>query len=116
MHQGTGTGLTARTIGEAAGEETVQLTSAQIPAHTHTATANCVSGAGNTNVPTGKVWAKDPGAANTIYSSTAANATLASGAVTVAANTGGGQAHDNMPPFLVVNFCIAQFGIFPARS
>lgn len=39
MHQGTGTGLTARTIGQAGGTEAVILTEAQIPAHNHVALA-----------------------------------------------------------------------------
>jgi microcystin-dependent protein len=97
------------TIGETAGAESVTLTTSQLPAHTHT--VDCNKNAGTKASPTGDLWAAD-GAGNTPYSSAGGTA-LAGGAI---AATGGSQPHTNVSPMLVVNFCIALQGIFPARN
>lgn len=99
-------------LGQKSGAETVTLTAAQIAAHTHTAKAS--STAVNIGNPTGHVLgAADPG--QTEYRDPeAANMTaLRSGTVT---NAGGGQAHDNMQPYLTLAFVIALQGLFPSRN
>jgi len=111
MHYGSGAGLSPRLIGEAAGQESVSLTEAQLPAHTHKARASSLKG--NTNSPVGRVWSKDAGVQSATYTSNAADADMAAGAI---APAGGGQPHNNMPPYLAVNFVIALQGIFPARD
>jgi microcystin-dependent protein len=108
IHQGDGAGLSPYVIGENGGAETVTLTVAQIPAHTHSAQASS-AGSGSSD-PTNNFWASSPAAKQ--YSP-ATNAQMASGAM---GQTGGNQPHDNMLPFLVVNFIIALFGIFPSRN
>ena len=111
MHYGSGAGLSPRLIGEAAGQEAVSLTEAQLPAHTHKARASSLKG--NTNSPVGRVWSKDAGVQSATYTSNAADADMAAGAI---APAGGGQPHNNMPPDLAVNFVIALQGIYPARD
>ena len=94
------------------GTETVTLSSAEMPAHTHVTKANSSEGdnaspAGDnlSATPAGELLYNDPGAA----SMTA----LRAGTVT---NAGGGQAHDNMQPYLALNFCIALQGLYPSRN
>lgn len=108
IHQGEGAGLSPYVIGENGGAETVTLTVAQIPAHTHTAQAS--SADSGSSDPTNNFWASSPA---TKQYSPGTNAQMKSGAM---GQTGGNQPHDNMLPFLVVNFIIALFGIFPSRN
>lgn len=111
LHMGTGAGLSNRTIGQRGGEETVTLTLNQIPGHSHAARA--YSGGGGTDSPQNAVWAKEETVGALPYSTTSPNTTMSSNAI---GNTGGTQAHDNMQPFLTINYCIALLGIFPSRS
>lgn len=109
VHQGSGAGLTARLIGERGGAETVTLSTAQLPAHQHTqvgtlAPASAAAG------PGGGVLAAT---AINVYGSGAPNVALAPAAI---APAGGGQPHDNMAPFLALNYIIAAFGIFPSQA
>ena len=110
VHAGNGVGLTPITIGETGGSSAVTLTTAEIPSHTHTVACN--SGMGDQYGPQGNFWATDAGG-NNEYASGSANATMASGAIATAGST---QPHNNMQPYLVLNFIIAMQGIFPARS
>lgn len=118
IHQGQGPGLSAYPMGQRAGTETVTLISTQLPSHTHVLTQTvsnpCQGGAGNTRNPTGNYHAADSG---TEAFSTTQNATMstisASSNVSVA---GGNQPHENMPPYLCVNFVIAVEGIYPSRN
>ena len=111
MHPGRGPGLTARRLGEKVGTETVTLSEAQIPSHTHTLRAT--SGRGNTTTPSNQtsIAATFP---QVFYSDSSANhVDLASEAMST---TGGGQAHTNLQPFLTLNFIIALQGLYPSRS
>ena len=98
----------AHTQGERGGQESVTLTTAQIPLHSHT--ANCSNVAGTQTSPAGKFWAQDSDG-NVVFNN-AGGATMAATAI---GNTGGAP-HPNMQPYLVVNYCIALQGIFPSRS
>src|SRR5579864_555609 len=108
VHAGTGGG-SSYIIGQAAGAESVTLTTSQIPAHSHAPLCN--SGAGGQAGPSGGVWAQL--ATNPPYANVAP--TLAMGANAIG-STGGSQPHDNMVPFLVINFIISLFGIFPSQT
>jgi microcystin-dependent protein len=113
LDQGQGPGLTSRDMGEVGGEQAVTLLLSQIPSHTHQASG--VAANGDQASPAGNTWASahsGPKTKDNIYSSTA-GATMNAQALAVA---GGSQPHDNMPPYLALNFCIALQGIFPARS
>ena len=113
IHMGHGSGLSDRSIGSRSGSERVFLTINQIPSHNHTATAHATDETGNAETPGGNVWAKKT--RDDDYRTGAPDVTMNAGAVTIN-NTGGGQAHDNMPPFLTVNYCIALQGVFPSRN
>ena len=109
VHQGQGPGLSSYVVGEYGGAEAVTLTPGQMAAHSHPALGN--SGAGTQNSPGGGVWA---GSSLNIYSAGAsANAAMSPTAITT---SGGGQPHDNMLPYTVLNFCIALEGIYPSQS
>jgi microcystin-dependent protein len=111
MHWGSGSGLTTRSIGASGGAETVTLTSAHLPAHSHALGVNQTSAANqddpsSTAVPGTTVGANVYGGASNLVPM----ATDALGAA------GGGQSHTNMQPFLVLNFIIAIAGTFPSRN
>lgn len=99
-------------LGERSGTETVTLTAAEIPQHTHAAVAS--SAEGDTNSPSNTLLASEvaPEAAYRAPEATGRTA-LRHGTV---ANTGGSQSHNNMQPYLAVNFCIAIAGLFPSRN
>ncbi len=99
-------------LGQKGGAETVTLTAAQIAAHTHAAKAS--STVGNTNTPAGRVLAAAP-VPDLLYEAPAAATSTALRSGTVA-NAGGGQAHNNMQPYLTISFCIALQGLFPSRN
>jgi microcystin-dependent protein len=110
MHWGNGAGLTPRTVGETAGSESITLLSTQMPAHNHSLNA-ATEGNGNTGRAGGASLSTS---ASPIYSSqNAPDAAMHAASVGVA---GGGQPHDNMPPFQCVTFIIALEGIYPPRS
>lgn len=112
MHWGNGAGLTPRTIGQMAGEESVTLVASQMPAHNHILAAN--SGNGDQLSPSGNVTAIVNESGRTQYTGycATANATMAATAISAA---GGSQPHDNMPPYQCVSFIIATTGIYPSR-
>ncbi len=102
MHQGNGF-----VIGEAAGTESVTLTTQQIPLHTHPMVATTTGGTSTT--PTNNILAQSPSIK--MYSVAAPNTTLAATTITP---EGGSQPHENMQPFLVISFIISLFGRFPS--
>src|ERR1051326_1409597 len=108
VHMGTGGG-SSYVIGQAAGVESVTLTTSQIPAHSHVPQAN--SGAGSQGSPGGGVWAQQ--AQNLPYSDQPPSLAMAANAI---GPTGGSQPHDNMVPFLCINFIISLFGVFPSPT
>jgi microcystin-dependent protein len=113
MHPGTGANLTPRNLGDVGGQETVTLTAAQMPVHTHTAAVAADSTVATTDQPQSALPGRNASATPSFGKT--ANAAMASSAV-VLAPAGGGQAHPNMPPFVCVNFIIALQGIFPSRN
>jgi len=108
-------GLSNYYPGMKGGWETVRLTVNQMPAHSHPAeaTVNASSEEGNSAVPTKNVWAKTP-EGSPGYSTT--SNTAMGGAVNVTVGqAGGGQSHENRPPYQVINYIICLQGIFPPR-
>lgn len=113
IHMGQGPGLPNHPIGQRAGAEQTTLTEAQIPAHNHAATLHAADESAHTSSPDGNVLAVT-GANNTYHTGstdTAMGASSISGQ-----NTGGSQPHNNMQPYLAINFIIALVGIFPSRN
>ena len=110
IHEGNGPGLSDYRLGQKGGTEHVTLTTAQIPSHSHNLGAD--SAAGTSNVPTNNILANTGGFDNE-YSTNNPNTNLKSSAIS---NTGGGQSHTNIQPYLAVNYIIALVGVFPSRS
>ena len=118
MHPGTGPGLNPRSLGQVGGTENVTLTIEGIPTHSHSAdlTIKAVSEKGNDTSPEHNVWATSADDSK-IYSDDPPDADMSSTATEVTIqNAGGGQAHNNIPPYRCVNFIIAFQGIYPSRS
>ena len=111
VHEGTGPGLTTRRLGEKSGTETVTLTTNDIPSHLHTTQQVGTSAGPNT-----------PSPANAQPATVSQNAYNTGGPqdanmlVHDTGSTGGGGAHNNMQPYLVVNYIIALVGVYPSRS
>jgi microcystin-dependent protein len=114
LQAGQGPGLSLRDLGEFGGEPTVTLLASEIPAHNHT--ARCFNGAGNLTSPAGNVAAMASVGRQSENRYSASAGTAPSMNPQAVAPAGGGQPHNNMPPYLVMNFCIALQGIFPPRS
>ena len=109
LHPGSGPGLTSRNLGEKAGEEAVTLTVPDLPSHSHS--QNASSGEGAFDSPQDAVPAR-PASGIPQYA-TGSNTTMSSAAI---GPTGGGRAHNNMPPYQGVHFIIALTGVFPSRN
>ncbi|MBU0595155.1 tail fiber protein [Candidatus Bipolaricaulota bacterium] len=112
IHCGHGTGLLDYHMGDAGGHATVVLQANQAPVHTHPATVNAKAGGATQVSPEGNFWAEE-GRTN-LYSAEK-DVVMNEGAVQVQQNTGGGQPHENMPPYLTIRFCVALTGIYPPR-
>lgn len=112
MHPGRGPGLTARRLGQRVGAETVTLSEAQIPSHSHTVRATTNGGANITPDNTASIARSGGG----IAYQTDTSANLVDLASSTLSTTGGGQAHTNLQPFLTLNFIIALQGLYPSRS
>ena len=106
---GTGAGLSTYSLGQTGGTETVTLTSNQLPSHKHTYFAssapNTSSSPINNALPTRT--------SRPIYATESPDLQMNSGVI---GNTGGGQSHNNLQPYQVVNFLIAIQGLYPSRD
>jgi microcystin-dependent protein len=110
MHPGQGPGLSLHDLGETGGSDTVTLLSTEIPSHAHSQMASNSDGTDQT--PVNGLTAGGVGGIST-YAVPGALAQLNPNAV---APAGGSQPHNNMMPYLTLNFCIAMQGVFPPRS
>ena len=110
MQPGQGQGLSLRDLGETSGVESITLLQSEIPAHTHALKASSDSG---------DLFAPSP--ATSLAGSTGASAyqpaatNLVAMAPQALSLAGGGLPHNNVQPYLTLNFCIALQGIFPQR-
>ena len=94
--------------GQSGGTESVTLTTSQIPAHSHV--PQCSNAAGTAASPANDVWAVS---GSNLYTDSAPNVNMDPAAI---GSAGGSQPHDNMVPFLVINFIISLFGVFPSQT
>jgi microcystin-dependent protein len=117
INQGQGAGLSDRFLGEMSGSQTVTLLYTEMPSHNHnfvgtTTNATTVTSSGNqvangfTGNFQGNVQAK-------MYSTANSNAQMN---VNTIGMTGASFPHNNMMPYITLNFCIALQGVFPPRS
>jgi microcystin-dependent protein len=111
MHPGQGPGLSLHDLGETGGTETVTLLESEIPAHSHAVQANAAPS--DLQLPgSDRALARATGG-NAYKAPPAATTQLSDQALTPA---GGDQPHNNLQPYLTLNFCIALQGVFPPRT
>lgn len=108
IHVGQSNGGASHNLGQKSGEETHTLNMAEMPNHQHQAQASSLEA--DAPIPTNFVLAASN---NRLYTDPGNLTPLTPASVS---NTGGGQAHENMQPYLVLNFCIAIQGLFPSRN
>lgn len=109
IHQGQGNGLTNRTLGEMLGVEQVTLTTQQIPVHSHPMlTSTNPGGAIN---PENQVLAA--GTNVQFFRAIAPNVPMAANII---GPVGGSQPHENLMPYLAINYILSLYGIFPQFS
>ncbi|WP_019987748.1 phage tail protein [Rudanella lutea] len=109
---GNGPGLTPRTIGEMSGSENVTLLQTQMPQHNHLMNVSNLAGTNTSPENSVIAVASVSGEPLAGYSSTI-DTTANPMAIGMA---GGTQPHNNMQPYLAMNYCIALYGIFPSRN
>lgn len=113
LHTGPAPGLSNRPIGQLGGSESVSLTAAQLPRHSHAFTATTLTASAATPGPTLGLGAL---AGDTMYVSDLSGATAAAMSPQSTTVAGGTQAHPNVMPTLAVQYCIASEGIFPTQQ
>jgi microcystin-dependent protein len=109
MQPGQGPGLSLRILGETGGIENVTLLQSQMPLHNHAMKAS--SGFGEFNTPSNNALGISTNGA--IYTTNIPNTTMNAQSVSVVGN---GQPHNNMMPYVALNFVIAMQGVYPPRS
>jgi microcystin-dependent protein len=101
--------------GTSNGTATVALTTSQIPTHNHTLLGTTTAGSGPLQVsPAGKLFGTNTDGTNKIFA-VAGSGEVALSVSTNIGNDGSGVAHNNMQPYLAINYMIAMVGIFPSR-
>lgn len=114
MHPGQGPGLSERFLGESGGTENVTLIQSEMPSHPHTMSVSSQLGSENQVNVAGQGQHFAMGDGINLYGPAATNLVpMASQALPIA---GGSVPHNNMQPYLTLNFCIALQGIFPPRT
>ncbi len=112
MGNGQGPGLSLRDLGEPGGSDTESLTNAEMPSHGHT--ENCLGSpppsVGTTPAATAGLGMSNGGA---VY---AAGANLGAMNAAVIGTAGNGQPHNNLQPYLTLNFNLALQGVYPPRT
>jgi len=118
IHQGTGPGLPTYVIGQQGGTENVTLTTQQIPVHTHAALAAGMT-TSPTNAPSNGVILSNEVLSNPqggkVFGTYVSSSTVTMAPQSIG-STGGSQPHDNLQPYLAVNFIISMFGVFPSQT
>jgi len=108
MHPGQGPGLSLHDLGETGGSEFVTLLQSEMPAHPHIAKGS--SDDDDSTIPAGHAY----GQLSVVYAPSASP--LIAMAPQILTPAGGDLPHNNMQPYLVLNFCIALQGVFPPRT
>jgi microcystin-dependent protein len=109
VHQGTGTGLSTYVVGQSGGTETVKLDVQQMPAHSHRVRAT--RSAADSDNPFDRVLAQP--SQRTYLGAPDENTVMSAKMID---DAGGSQPHNNIQPYLTVNFGIALVGIYPSRD
>ena len=112
MHPGQGPGLSLHDLGETGGSDTVTLLESEIPSHSHTMIS--FAGAGNRLTPAANSMARANG--STPYLTNSPQPPTTTMSPNAVAPAGGDQPHNNLQPYLTLNFCIALQGVYPPRT
>jgi microcystin-dependent protein len=107
VHMGNAQSGTNFQVAETLGSETVTLTNSQTPSHTHTIAVS-TSGATSTS-PVGAVPAAS--SADALWGRNTAATQMQ-----VTSPVGGSQPHENLQPYLCINYIISLFGVFPSPT
>jgi len=114
LDAGQGSGLSLYDLGQTGGEQFVTLLLSEIPAHAHNVgMANASNG--DSLTPVNCTWAQAPSGRGSLFVYNPGPPT-AKMLASLIQPTGGGQPHNNMQPYLTLNFCIALQGVFPPRT
>jgi microcystin-dependent protein len=113
MQPGQGQGLSLRDLGEMSGVESITLLQSEMPAHTHVMQVSTQQG--DIQQPTNTTSVARPNGALPFVAGSPGNPPLVLMAFQALPPAGGGLPHNNMQPYLTLNFCIALQGIFPQR-
>lgn len=111
MHPGQGPGLSLHDLGETGGSDTVTLLESEIPSHSHSLMASALNADLDVPGPNNSIARTTP---QQLYTAAAPPLTTLSGSTVAPA--GGDQPHNNLMPYLTLNFCIALQGVFPPRT
>lgn len=111
IHTGRGAGLPDYDMGQMGGYPSVTLHANQAPVHTHPATVHAKAATADQPTPTDHFWAET--GRNTFAADQ--DSIMNADAVKVQENTGGGQPHENMQPYLTIRFCVSLDGLYPPR-
>jgi microcystin-dependent protein len=112
MHPGQGPGLSLHDLGETGGSDTVTLLESEIPAHNHT--VNVAANPALLAVPSPSVSLARSRTVNAYQTNSTQNLVTMAGETIAPA--GGDAPHNNLMPYLTLNFCIALQGVFPPRG
>lgn len=110
---GTGAGLSQHFLGEQSGVETVTLLTSEMPVHAHNV-GRALDQTGNSTTPVNSIWAQ-AGSVRAIVNSYNPGPPTGAMKADVIQPTGSSFPHNNMQPYLTLNFCIALQGVYPAR-
>jgi microcystin-dependent protein len=116
--QGSGTNLTPRVIGQTGGTETVALTQAQMPAHTHSFTVSTVTNPASINTPSngtylGSINSSVPGTPVGYVSASSSGVTVSALNNATVSSIGNSASHNNLMPFIAINYIICINGLYP---
>ena len=109
MHPGQGPGLSLHDLGEMSGSQTVTLLDSEIPSHNHTLNSSSL----NSTLTAPALVSTGRGNPTSVYATGGALVPMSNNAIVPA---GGNQPHNNMMPYLTLNFCIALQGVYPPRT
>jgi len=114
MHPSQGPGLSLNDLGETGGAGTVTLLTSEVPSHTHSV-GNASAQSGTTSSPANATWAPSSFGKGLLdlYKPGPPDGSVNPNALQA---TGGDQPHNNMQPYLTMNFCIALQGVYPPRT
>lgn len=115
IHLGQGPGLSNYRIGQKGGQETVTLTTPEMPTHSHRAGVQIADEVADANSPKGNY------VGTTVTESYVSSETVPSGKymhadTIVMQNSGSSEPHQNMQPYIALQYCVVLEGIYPSRN